>query len=328
MNLQNLILNGGLPNGFQEMTILAAPVLHDTEMGFGKSTNPPLMDQKNLKGPILSFHPVEEDERVNKWKNGVRKLCSRGHWRPDEDAKLKELVSQFGPHNWNLIAAKLQGRSGKSCRLRWYNQLDPRINRRAFNEEEEEKLLAAHKMYGNKWAMIARLFPGRTDNAVKNHWHVIMARKNRSEQNSFYRKSRKPCFLQVQYNVVDESKSTICSNNNVDELSGVSTCTDLCLTPSSNKSCHFLSRFSPVHHQSLLNCGAGIEGAKMVLALGRSEIQSKENNYESGHSDSNSEVCASESVANNIRANLYMYGENQIDKQNVRFIDFLGVGAT
>uniref|UniRef100_A0A6N2N1C0 Uncharacterized protein n=1 Tax=Salix viminalis TaxID=40686 RepID=A0A6N2N1C0_SALVM len=65
-------------------------------------------------------------------------MCTRGHWRPAEDEKLKELVEKYGPHNWNAIAEKLQGRSGKSCRLRWFNQLDPRINRSPFSEEEKK----------------------------------------------------------------------------------------------------------------------------------------------------------------------------------------------
>ncbi|CAM8975589.1 unnamed protein product [Rhodiola kirilowii] len=129
---------------------------------------------------MMTSNPSSGDSNGegNSATNGILR---KGPWSAEEDAILLDYMAKHGEGNWNACQ-RFSGlsRCGKSCRLRWVNQLRPNLKKGDFTPEEERVVIELHAKLGNKWSRMAAKLPGRTDNEIKNFWNTRVKRFERN----------------------------------------------------------------------------------------------------------------------------------------------------
>lgn len=114
-------------------------------------------------------------------------------WTKPEDEYLLDLVLQMKhPLKWSIIAQSLSDfsaerggdtpvRTGKQCRERYVNHLNPRLKHSEFTPLEDATIWRLYATIGTQWAKMSKVIPGRTDNNLKNRFHNLKRQLQREE---------------------------------------------------------------------------------------------------------------------------------------------------
>ena len=145
---------------------------------------------------IAKYFPAKTAPQLaGRWEKVLNPRLVKGSWTREEDEAIVAFVSANGDKDWSKLAVTLNGRTGKQCRERFKNHLDPSLVRSGWTMEEDQMLIDLHGKFGNSWTKIATFFQGRTDNCIKNRWNsTIKKRLERLERGEplVMKRGRKP----------------------------------------------------------------------------------------------------------------------------------------
>ncbi|RHY98714.1 hypothetical protein DYB31_009601 [Aphanomyces astaci] len=110
---------------------------------------------------------------LQRWTKVLKPGLIKGHWTPEEDAKLRALVAE-GRKNWGQVAGQIPGRT----------YVDTSSPLASFVSCEDQVIVDMQAKLGNRWSVIAQQLTGRTEDAVKIRWKSLMRTRRSSRDNA------------------------------------------------------------------------------------------------------------------------------------------------
>ena len=133
-----------------------------------------------MPSQTVSTVMTEDDDDEEGTEGGKSGSKSRSRsWLPAEDELVRSLVAQHGPRKWTPIATQLKTKTQKQVYARWRDYLQPGLTTKPWSAEEQARLVELQAHVGNQWAVLARLMPGRSPNAIKNRYHATKRKLER-----------------------------------------------------------------------------------------------------------------------------------------------------
>jgi hypothetical protein len=142
---------------------------------------------------MMSLGPAPPDRRgpdsvsstpnTNGEKGSGKKKAGPKVWTKEEDQMLLNMVQNMRmPMKWSVVAQQMPDRTGKQCRERYVNHLNPRLKATDWSPVEDSTIFHLYNTTGSHWAKMSKMIPGRTDNGIKNRFHNLRRQLEREDE--------------------------------------------------------------------------------------------------------------------------------------------------